>query len=45
MGLKFQIEVDGGLNYEIALKLKELGVDIAVFGDYFLKIKKRIFIF
>lgn len=41
MGLKFQIEVDGGLNYEIALKLKEVGVDIAVFGDYFFKIKKE----
>lgn len=41
MGLKFQIEVDGGLNYEIALKLKELGVDIAVFGDYFFKNKKE----
>ncbi len=41
MGLKFQIEVDGGLNYEIALKLKEVGVDIAVFGNYFFKIKKE----
>lgn len=41
MGLKFQIEVDGGLNYEIALKLKELSVDIVVFGDYFFKNKKE----
>ncbi|MCX8095195.1 MAG: ribulose-phosphate 3-epimerase [Caldisericia bacterium] len=41
MGLKFQIEVDGGLNYEIALKLKEIGVDIVVFGDYFFKNKKE----
>lgn len=37
MGLNFQIEVDGGLNYEIALKLKEISVDIVVFGDYFFK--------
>lgn len=41
MGLSFQIEVDGGLNYEIALKLKEIGVDIVVFGDYFFKNKKE----
>ena len=41
MGLNFQIEVDGGLNYEIALKLKEIGVDIVVFGDYFFKNKRE----
>jgi len=39
MGLKYQIEVDGGLSYEIALKLKKIGVDIVVFGDYFFKNK------
>ncbi|MGB9749569.1 MAG: ribulose-phosphate 3-epimerase [Caldisericia bacterium] len=33
--LKFEIEVDGGLNFEIGKKLKELGCDILVFGDFF----------
>lgn len=41
MGLNFEIEVDGGLNYEIALKLKEIGVNICVFGDYFFKNKRE----
>lgn len=33
--LKFEIEVDGGLNFEIGKKLKKLGCDILVFGDFF----------
>lgn len=35
--LKFEIEVDGGLNFEIGMKLKEIGCDILVFGDFLFK--------
>lgn len=33
-GLRFMIEVDGGINPEIAQELKKLGVDIIVSGNY-----------
>jgi len=33
----FEIEVDGGLNFEIAKVLKEMGVDILVFGSFIFK--------
>ncbi|MCD6168479.1 MAG: ribulose-phosphate 3-epimerase [Caldisericia bacterium] len=33
----FEIEVDGGLNFEIAEVLKEMGVDILVFGSFIFK--------
>jgi len=35
--LNFEIEVDGGLNFEIGMSLKEVGCDILVFGDFFFK--------
>lgn len=35
--LKFEIEVDGGLNYDIGLKLKSLGCNILVFGDFYFR--------
>lgn len=35
--LNFEIEVDGGLNFDIGVKLKEIGCDILVFGDFFFK--------
>lgn len=36
-GFNFEIEVDGGLNYEIGKVLKEMGVDILVFGSFIFK--------
>lgn len=33
----FEIEVDGGLNFEIAKVLKKMGVDIFVFGSFIFK--------
>jgi len=33
----FEIEVDGGLNFEIAKVLKEMGIDILVFGSFIFK--------
>ncbi len=33
----FEIEVDGGLNFEIAKVLKKMGVDILVFGSFIFK--------
>ncbi len=35
--LNFEIEVDGGLNFEIGKRLKEIGCDILVFGDFFFR--------
>lgn len=35
--LDFEIEVDGGLNFDIGLKLKEIGCNILVFGDFFFR--------
>lgn len=35
--LNFEIEVDGGLNFDIGVKLKKIGCDILVFGDFFFK--------
>ncbi|MGQ9845261.1 MAG: ribulose-phosphate 3-epimerase [Caldisericia bacterium] len=35
--LNFEIEVDGGLNFDIGVELKKIGCDILVFGDFFFK--------
>jgi len=35
--LNFEIEVDGGLNFEIGKRLKEIGCNILVFGDFFFR--------
>lgn len=45
LNLKFLIEVDGGINFEIAKKLKEKGADSVVVGSFLFKqknIKKAI---
>ena len=40
-GLSYQIEVDGGINYENAKKCKEHGCDIVVCGTYLFKNDNR----
>ena len=36
-GLSYQIEVDGGINYETAKLVKNAGVEIVVAGTYLFK--------